>query len=329
MGIETMYNSRSLTTPPIYKDITMKLNRMALFFLVSAFSFQSFSQDDSQNEQLTAEQQEYEQWAQTLWDSIDRHTGEVSLVGNVARLDVPDTFYYLNSNDSAKVLTEIWGNPPSTAEGILGMLFPANSTPFESNSWGVTIEYVEEGYISDEDADDIDYEELLTQMKRDTADSSKARIEQGYEAIALIGWASTPYYDKNENKLHWAKEIKFGESDENTLNYNIRILGRKGMLVLNFIAGVNQLEEINGQLPNVLAMAEFEKGSRYADFNPDIDEVAAYGLGALIAGKVIAKTGLLAAAFIFLKKFGVIIVIGIGAFFKRLWSNRKSKTTDS
>ena len=101
------------------------------------------------------------------------------------------------------------------------------------------------------------------------------------------------------------------------------------MLVLNFIAGVNQLEEINGQLPNVLAMAEFEKGSRYADFNPDIDEVAAYGLGALIAGKVIAKTGLLAAAFIFLKKFGVIIVIGIGAFFKRLWSNRKSKTTDS
>ena len=27
--------------------------------------------------------------------------------------------------------------------------------------------------------------------------------------------------------LHWAKEIKFGETDGTTLNYNVRILGQK------------------------------------------------------------------------------------------------------
>jgi len=35
-----------------------------------------------------------------------------------------------------------------------------------------------------------------------------------------------------------------------------------------------------------------------------------------------AKAGFLAAALIFLKKFGVIIVIGIGLFLKRLFSKR-------
>ena len=41
-----------------------------------------------------------------------------------------------------------------------------------------------------------------------------------------------------------------------------------------------------------------------------MDKVAAYGIGGLVAGKVMAKAGLFAAALIFLKKFGVLIVRG-------------------
>ena len=80
---------------------------------------------------------------------------------------------------------------------------------------------------------------------------------------------------KESNKLHWAKEIKFGDQELNTLNYNIRILGRKGVLLLNFIAGMNQLELINSKREAVLAMAEFKEGSRYENFQPDMDKVAA------------------------------------------------------
>jgi uncharacterized membrane-anchored protein len=300
----------------------MKACRFAVFTFFSLLSTQLYAQDEA----LSEEDQAYVEWAQTLWDSIEQQTGDITLPGNVATLDVPDTFYYLNQSDTKKVLTEIWGNPPGSAEGVLGMIFPAESTPFDNGSWGVTIEYVQEGYVSDENADDIDYSELLAQMKSDTADSSILRVEQGYDPISLIGWASPPFYDKNANKLHWAKEIKFGQNDIHTLNYNIRILGRKGVLVLNFIASIDQLEDIDNQLDSVLAIAEFKEGSRYADFNPDIDDVATYGLGALIAGKVAAKTGLLAAAFLFLKKFGILIVIGIGAFFKKIFTGRKSKS---
>ena len=281
------------------------------------------------NNELTPEQEEYVKWAKELWDGIEQHTGEVQLAGNVATLNVPDTFYYLNSQDSKKVLMEVWGNPPSQSENVLGMLFPANVTPFEGSSWGVTIEYVEDGYVSDEDADSIDYNELLQQMKEDTASESENRVEQGYESIELVGWAAPPYYDKASNKLHWAKEIKFGAIEVNTLNYNIRVLGRKGVLVLNFIAGINQLETVNQNLDTVMNIADFNEGSRYQDFDPEIDDVAAYGIGALVAGKVLTKTGILAALFMFLKKFGVAIVIALGVFVRKLFGRKKTQAAES
>jgi len=70
------------------------------------------------------------------------------------------------------------------------------------------------------------------------------------------------------------------------------------------------------------------QGSRYLDFDPDIDEVAAYGLGALVAGKVLVKTGLLVILLAFLKKFGILIAIGAGAFLKTLFSRRKEKAIE-
>ena len=277
--------------------------------------------------QQLSEQEAYWQWARETWESMNPITGEVELPGNVAVLTVPETFYYLSPKDAKTVLVDVWGNPPSQGEGILGMLFPAESTPFDGDSWGVTIEYSQDGYVSDEDAETIDYDELLTQMKKDTDADSENRVQQGYEAISLVGWAAQPYYDKESNKLHWAKELKFGDAEVNTLNYNIRVLGRKGVLVLNFIAGIDQLPVIDQNLDTVLDIAAFKPGSQYHDFDPDVDEVAAYGIGALVAGKVLTKTGFLAAAIMFLKKFGVFIAIGLFALVRKLFSRKKEQTT--
>lgn len=287
--------------------------------LICSLSFISFAQD---SEQASTDEEKYYAWATELWESIEPQTGEIKLNEARAVLTVPDNFYFLNSADSEKVLVEVWGNPPG--QNVLGMLFPAEMTPFDHNSWAVSIEYEEDGYVSDADADKINYDDLLKTMKADTAAASDARIAEGYESIALIGWASPPYYDATEKKLHWAKEIKFGETtDSNTLNYNIRVLGRRGVLVLNFIASIEQKAEIDSNIDDVLAMAAFDQGSTYSEFDPDIDQVAAYGIGALVAGKVIAKTGFLAMAIIFLKKFGIFLVIGVGALLKRLFFRKK------
>ncbi|TGL58699.1 DUF2167 domain-containing protein [Leptospira ognonensis] len=36
--------------------------------------------------------------------------------------------------------------------------------------------------------------------------------------MELVGWASKPFHDAESKKFHWAKNIKFGNSDINTLN---------------------------------------------------------------------------------------------------------------
>ncbi len=253
------------------------------------------------------ERQRYVEWANTFLESLTPSSGEITLPGGKASLTVPEDYYYLNPQDTKRVLEEAWGNPES--ELTLGMLFPAKYSVLDRASWGVTLEYVEDGYVSDEDAQDIDYADLLSQMQQDTKDSNEWRLEQGYPPIELMGWAETPFYDASTHKLYWAKELKFGDSAQHTLNYNVRALGRQGYLVMNFIANMDQLEEVNGARDQVLAMASFNEGHTYDEFDPDIDNVAAYGIGGLIAGKVLAKTGFFALALVFLKKFWFIVLI--------------------
>jgi uncharacterized membrane-anchored protein len=277
----------------------------------------------NQDSEMSAEEQAYMAWASEFLDGLNPQRGEIELPIGVATLTVPDEFYYLSPEDSKKVLEDAWGNPPSDLNQ--GMLFPSGMTPLDMNSWGVTVDYYEEGHIKDDDANAIDYTALLDDMKNDIEDSSPDRVAAGYGEIELIGWAADPYYDQAAKKLHWAKELHFQGEDTNTLNYDIRVLGRKGYLSLSFIAGIEQLPDIQANLDGVLAMADFNAGNQYTDFDPSIDKIAAYGIGGLIAGKVLAKTGFLAAALIFLKKFGVIIVVAIGGLFAKLFKRKKAE----
>ena len=271
-----------------------------------------------------AEAAAYAQWADSFLDSLTPLSGTIELKDGLATITVdPEKFYYLSPKDSNRVLTEAWGNPPDDTPN-LGMIFPAGYSPLEAGAWGMTIEYEEDGYVSDKDAAKIDYDELLAEMKKDTESASQWRVSEGYPAISLVGWASPPYYDAENKKLHWAKEITFDGQETNTLNYNIQVLGRKGVLVMNFIANIDQVEAISESRDQVLAMTEFNVGNRYSDFDPSLDKVAAYGIGGLVAGKVLAKTGLLAAAFLFLKKFGIILVVAAGGFLARFFKRNKT-----
>lgn len=268
---------------------------------------------------LTDEEKQYIAWATRFVSSLKTQKGEIQLPDGVAKLTVPDNFYYLSPEDAEKVLTEAWGNP--AGQNTMGMLFPDEFTPLDKGAWGVTIEYSEDGYVSDEDAHELDYSAMLKDMQEETRAANEERVKAGYEAVDLIGWAAQPYYDGTTHKLHWAQELKFGEAEENTLNYNIRVLGRKGYLLMNFVADMEQLPEIERNRDTVLAMAEFNDGFRYDQFDPEYDKLAAYGIGGLVAGKVLAKTGFLAMGLLFLKKFGVVIFGGlialVGALFKR------------
>lgn len=275
------------------------------------------SMAEQQQEELVEEQEEQGMSEEAFLASLNFQTGKVVLGDNLANLNLPENLVFLDGEDANRVLVDAWGNPP-TDELPLGMILPAGISPLADESWAVTVEFEESGFVSDEDAADIDYAEMLEQLQQEAVESNVWRAENGYESIELLGWAAQPHYDAQGKKLHWAKELRFGDSDINTLNYNIRVLGRKGVLILNFIANMDQLPEIQENVPAVLAMTEFNDGSRYADFDPDIDQVAAYGIGALIAGKLAAKAGLFATILLLLKKFWLVPVLLFGWLAKRL-----------
>lgn len=293
---------------------TQVLSRIALSVLFGLFCLQSsFAQDEFD---LTLEQKQMFEEMQSIVDALTPQKGEITLGNNLAVLDVPKDFYFLDADDASTVLVDLWGNPPDSE--ILGMLFPAESSPLDFDAWAVTIDYIEDGHVSDSDASDIDYDELLEEMQSDIRSANDDRVDQGYQPIELVGWAEPPHYDSYAKKLYWAMELRFGDDPETTLNYEIRNLGRKGILNLTFVAATSQLAEINDKRETVLAMAEFIEGNRYADFDSNIDKVAAYGIGALVAGKVAAKAGLLGALILVLKKFGIFLVLGLGAFGRKL-----------
>ncbi|WP_164127553.1 DUF2167 domain-containing protein, partial [Stenotrophomonas maltophilia] len=71
-------------------------------------------------------------------------------------------------------------------------------------------------------------------------------------------------------------------------------------------------------LPDVLSSVSFEPGKRYSDFVPGADKVAAVGIGGLIAGKVVAKTGLFLVALALLKKFGIILLLPLAWVWRKI-----------
>jgi uncharacterized membrane-anchored protein len=87
---------------------------------------------------------------------------------------------------------------------------------------------------------------------------------------------------------------------------------RLGVLNINFVAGMDQLPQIQNVVPAVLAMPEFVEGSRYRDYVPSTDKLAAYGIGGLIAGGLAQKLGLFAVGVAFLKKGWILVILALG-----------------
>jgi uncharacterized membrane-anchored protein len=235
----------------------------------------------------------------------------VTLKDGLAKIALPPEFRFLGPEDAGKVLTQLWRNPPG--ERPLGMIVPARADLVSDDAWAVIVRWEEEGYVKDDDAAKINYTDLLKQMQEQVRAGNAERERKGYPGMELIGWAAPPRYDAAAKKMYWAKELSVAGGDEHTLNYNLRLLGRRGVLVLNAVAAMSQLPEIEQATPTILRMVDFQEGHRYADFTPGKDKVAAYGLAALVAGGVLAKTGLLAKLGLILAKGGKLIIIAVAA----------------
>lgn len=257
-------------------------------------------------------------------DSVEfkYQTGTIDLEKGNGKIEVPKGFKFLDANQAKFVLTDLWGNPPQS--DIVGMLVPENQEVTDINGWAFAISYDDIGFVKDSDAKDINYDDMMKDEKEAQIDENKARQQQGYLPIEIIGWASKPFYDENTHTLHWAREMKFGEDSINTLNYNMRVLGRKGVYVINAIAFMSEFNQVKPTVNEIISSVTFNQGETYKDFDSNIDKVAAYTVGGLVAGKVLAKAGILA----LIAKFGKFILLGlvaVGGFIMKFFKRKKEQ----
>ncbi|HYC68093.1 DUF2167 domain-containing protein [Brevundimonas sp.] len=269
----------------------------------------------------TAEQQAELRRLEALLESLDPQGGEITLPAAKATLSLGEDYYFLGADDARRVLIDAWGNPPSVVDGVLGMVFPAGKSPLD-DTWGAVITYLGDGYVSDADAASIDYADLLRQLKAGEEEQNRALAAEGYPASTIVGWAQQPSYDAARHNLIWAKNIAFADSSDNTLNYDVRVLGREGVLSMNIVAQMSDLAAIGPEASKLMNTASFQPGAQYADYREGVDKKAAYGVGGLIAGgaalAVAKKVGLLGILFLVLKKGWIVLAIGGAAAWRWL-----------
>ena len=301
------------------------LLRLFLFLLFPSFLGAQMSLETLEEEQTEVDYAlAFELYIDSLESTLTYFADTTLSLGNgMADLTIPSGYRYLGPEDTRTVLVDMWGNPPELGEvNSLGMLFPVDAGPMDLGGYGVEIFFSEDGYISDRDAAETDYDDLLRGMQAEIQANNEQRRFAGYSDMTLVGWAAPPHYDAGNKRLHWAKELTFSDRPgERTLNYNVLFLGRYGYLTMNVIGVMDDLPAVNASLDEILSSVNFTEGHRYQDYQPGVDRVAAYGIGALIAGKVLAKTGFLAMIGVFLLKAWKIILIGgiaVGAGLKRL-----------
>ncbi|HUM47433.1 MAG TPA: DUF2167 domain-containing protein, partial [Chitinophagales bacterium] len=227
----------------------MKKTSIILFFTFSFYFAHASLADSISTDTLT--DAEISAYLDSVQSTFDFKTGMQTIGANLATIHVPDSFVFLAGKDAQRLLTEIWSNPEDPS--ILGMLIPQNTSVLSENCWGIVYSYEEDGHVKDDDAESINYDDLLKEMQESILSGNAERMKAGYQKIELTGWAQKPYYDKAAHKLHWAKELRFGEDSLHTLNYNIRVLGREGVLVMNAVAGMNQFPDVQQNIAKILA----------------------------------------------------------------------------
>src|SRR5436853_5395441 len=166
---------------------------LLVFFTVSHGLFAA-AENDSRKAELRA-----------LAGRLKYQEGQIDIRSGLATLKLPASFRYIDAAGTETLLSGIWGNPPATKKA-LGTIVPAGFSPFDPQAWCVVINYEEDGYVKDDDAEKINYTKLLKQMKEGTHEASTERVKQGYPAIELVGWETPPRYEKKTHKFYRAKE---------------------------------------------------------------------------------------------------------------------------
>lgn len=190
----------------------------------------------------------------------------------IAEVRLPADYLAAQGDDTRRIM-EAMHNPPTGRE--VGVIFT------RGGNWFVVFEFDDMGYIKDDEKGSLDADAMLDSIKRGTEASNKERAKRGWSTLTIVGWEQKPRYDPQTHNLTWAVR---GESQgAPVINYNTRLLGRRGVMRVTLVADPAELSAAIPQFQTLLAGYTYTTGNRYLEWVPG-DKVAKIGLTALVTG---------------------------------------------
>ena len=283
----------------------MKAIAALLILLATGAAYAQTTPDTRQSEQAAA----WEAAAQ----AATAGPATITLVDQ-ATLDLPQGMAFIPKAEAYRWSRSIGNTPGADQIGIV--------TTLGNEEWIVSVRWVPDGYVRDDEARDMKPDEVLANLRDGAEEANKDRSARGFPELELTGWVQPPSYDAATHQLQWALGVqRKGQPDASSINLNTRALGRDGYLSLNLVTSRNEIAQYRPVAGKLLAGLQYNEGKRYGDFNGSTDRIAEYGLLGLIGVVAAKKLGLIALAGVFVLKFakvGLLALAGIGLTARRL-----------
>jgi uncharacterized membrane-anchored protein len=238
--------------------------------------------------------------------------GSHSLPNSNSSISIPDGYALVTGSDADAIFKNDGEPAVESLEGYV-----CNFSNFEN---AVLFQYFNTGYISTDDAEELDSKTLLDSIIENTQKSNRERRKNGNSEIQVIGWVQEPTFDKESNTVYWAIESESGEN-ENTINAVALRLGREGYEQITWITSKSSYTHLSGDLDVMLRAHNFDVGYRYNDYTVG-DKVAEFGIAALVAASIGGKIMKIGSFVVFLKKIAGVIFACVAALsykFKNLF----------
>ena len=273
----------------------MKAIAALLILLATGAAYAQTTPDTRQSEQAAA------------WDAAAQAAtagpAAITLVDQ-ATLDLPRGMAFIPKAEAYRWSRSVGNTPGDDQIGIV--------TTLGNEEWIVSVRWVPDGYVRDDEARDMKPDEVLANLRDGAEEANKDRSARGFPELELTGWVQPPSYDAATHQLQWALGVqRKGQPDASSINLNTRALGRDGYLSLNLVTSRNEIAQYRPVAGKLLAGLQYNEGKRYGDFNGSTDRIAEYGLLGLIGVVAAKKLGLIALAGVFVLKFAKVVLLAL------------------
>jgi len=219
-------------------------------------------------------------------------------IGGIAEVKLNEGWVATDGN-GARMMLEASQNLTSGKEiGLVGS---------SDLAWCVLFEFDEVGYVKDDEKNSLDAPKMMKSMQSSQEAANKELKKRGWPSMEIVGWQKEPLYNATTHNLEWGLRIKGEQSTQETINYNVRVLGRKGVMVVTLLVNPEKMDASMPEFEKMLSSFSFKQGNRYAEYVSG-DKIAKYGLTALVVG---GGAALAAKAGLFKYLWKIILVAGI------------------